>query len=251
MPTPPTPSQPDYPVDLLGSSPKPPPDSRASSRAGDALKTEEVLWTAEFAPVVAWMFAAQWTIIAAIPIVGFGVIGIVFVPCVAVPVLLGVLAAVWFAMLALAQKYVASMRCLLTTRSVRAGGGVFFKWERSIPLDKITDVVMAQGPLARMFEVEFLGVETAGGGQGPGQSSTIPLFGVVNPKEFRRAVLEQRDRVVGSAERGHSPAAHAPTPAAGPAPVASGDNVRDVLIEIRDELRALRAENAQRERGQR
>lgn len=85
-----------------------------------------------------------------------------------------------------------SYRAVLTERDLHVKAGVWFKSEKTIPLEKITDLTRFEGPLMRRMGVQGLAVETAG------QSTPGPLvrlIGIVDSAEFRNAVLEQRDRL--------------------------------------------------------
>lgn len=195
---------------------------------------EQILWRATFAPVTAWALAAGWSSVLWIGLVVLSLPFVLFAPCFAVPLAIVVAGLGAAGLLGLARRYVASLRCVLTTRSLRASGGVLTKWERAVPLDKVTDLAVSQGLVSRWFNVEHLSIETAGGASA---GATVHLYGLENPREFRRAVLEQRDRVVGTAE-GLGATAAQPRAAAGldPEDIA----VHDLLREIRDEVRALR-----------
>ncbi|MEE2681738.1 MAG: PH domain-containing protein [Planctomycetota bacterium] len=116
------------------------------------------------------------------------------------------------------DRVIGSWECILTNRSLNVKKGVFNKIEKTVPLEKITDLQMAQGPIMRMFDLHRISVETAGT-SGPG--SLISLIGIKDTESFRRDVLEQRDR--NSAQ---------------PAPGESGASALDesVLVEIRDSL---------------
>ena len=91
-----------------------------------------------------------------------------------------------------AQRQLDRMSCVLTDRSLKMKKGIFVRVEKTIPLDKVTDLGVVQGPLMRMLDIEALSVETAG------QSSAGPLLslvGIENGPAFRDAVLAQRDKV--------------------------------------------------------
>lgn len=62
------------------------------------------------------------------------VIGILFIP------LWPLLGALWV------DRYHAALKCRLTDLSVIIGKGVFFRQELTIPLDKIQDVSIREGP---------------------------------------------------------------------------------------------------------
>ncbi len=96
------------------------------------------------------------------------------------------------------KKQYEALSCDLTGRSLNIRRGFLFKIQKNIPLDKITDLAVNEGPVLRYLGLCSLKIETAGGGQGStmGQA-TLP--GVMNALEFRDKVLEQRDLVAGGA----------------------------------------------------
>lgn len=93
------------------------------------------------------------------------------------------------------QRQYDSLACELTPRSLNVRKGFLFKIQKSIPLDKITDLAVNEGPILRYLGLCSLQIETAGGGQGTdmGQAS---LPGVVDAIGFRDKVLAQRDGIV-------------------------------------------------------
>ena len=113
---------------------------------------------------------------------------------------------------------IASWECVLTSRSLNVKKGVFVKIEKTVPLEKITDLQMVQGPIMRHFNLHRISVETAGQ-SGPG--SLISLIGIKDTEAFRKDVLEQRDRM-GKTLDGNT------------APASSSSDA--VLLEIRDSL---------------
>lgn len=76
-------------------------------------------------------------------------------------------------------------------RTLRVNQGVFFLTRKAIPLDRVTDIVLAQGPFLRLFNLWQLKVQTAGTG---GQVPEAILHGVVNPDQMRDEILATRDR---------------------------------------------------------
>lgn len=123
------------------------------------------------------------------------------------------------------RRYLERMSCTLTDRSLKVSRGFFVRIEKTIPLDKITDLGVTQGPIMRHFELEALSVETAG------QSSVgalVRLTGIVDGRDFRDQVLRQRDLVTARPEG---------APNASVAPDTSATN--DLLREIRDSLQRL------------
>lgn len=93
----------------------------------------------------------------------------------------------------LIKKYFDHLTAELTTRALRFEKGVIFHVERTIPLDKIQDLTFKEGPLLRFFGLSILKVETAGG-SGQGQAD-LTLIGIQKAADFRKKVLEQRDKV--------------------------------------------------------
>ena len=70
--------------------------------------------------------------------------------------------------------------------------GVFFVKRKTIPLDRITDIVLSQGPLLRYFDIWRLDIQTAGSGQ---QRAEAYLYGLVNPEDIKEKILTARDRI--------------------------------------------------------
>jgi putative membrane protein len=120
------------------------------------------------------------------------------------------------------KKQYESLGCDLTERSLNVRRGFMFKVQKNIPLDKITDLAVNEGPVLRYLGLCSLKIETAGGGQGDSMGQAL-LPGVVAALEFRDMVLDQRDLVTGGVAT--------PTPAP---PSEEG-----VLVDIRDTLQRI------------
>ncbi|NDV61235.1 PH domain-containing protein [Puniceicoccales bacterium CK1056] len=90
------------------------------------------------------------------------------------------------------KRYLDRMECILTERDLKVNKGLFVRVEKTIPLEKITDMGMVQGPLMRYFGIHRLSVETAGQSL---EGSLVSLTGIVDVEDFREAVLNQRDRI--------------------------------------------------------
>ncbi|MCP3919746.1 MAG: PH domain-containing protein [bacterium] len=120
----------------------------------------------------------------------------------------------------------ASLEAELTGRSLNIRRGFLFRTQKNIPLDKITDLAVNEGPILRYLGLCSLGVETAGGGANTNMGQA-QLPGVVDAEQFRDAVLAQRDLVTDSGAAPAIAAAERPQ-------VASAD--ADTLNEIRDSL---------------
>ena len=119
------------------------------------------------------------------------------------------------------------MECTLTDKTLQVGKGLLTRVEKSIPLEKITDMGIFQGPVMRALELRKLSVKTAGQ-SGPG--SPVALTGIVTAQDFREAVLKQHDILAGKAFR----------PSNEPIPADSSQLSQIALLtEIRDSLRRL------------
>jgi putative membrane protein len=128
------------------------------------------------------------------------------------------------------DRYLANLGCTLTARTLDIKKGIWNKSESTIPLDKITDLQLIQGPVMRYFGLHGFKVETAGQSS-PTGGSLVNMIGIVETKAFRKAVLEQRDRM----DRGASTASVAQATTLGP-----GDRTTaELLTEIRDSLQRI------------
>ncbi|MCP5024438.1 MAG: PH domain-containing protein [bacterium] len=124
------------------------------------------------------------------------------------------------------QRQYDALQCELTERTLNYRKGVFFRVQKSVPLDKITDLALNEGPILRHFGLCSLTVETAGGGSATATGQAV-LVGMVDSIEFRNAVMRQRDLVVGGAA---APARVATAP--GPSDVSVLEEIRDSLGRI-------------------
>ncbi|MBB1334868.1 PH domain-containing protein [Pseudoalteromonas sp. SR44-5] len=122
---------------------------------------------------------SYWVVLGVITCV-LCLVGIPFIPFVA------------FIIWLVAGRILAAMSANLLERKLVVKRGVFFKEEKSIPLEKITDVGLSQGPLMRLFGLYRLSFETAGQS---GHGALVSLLGVVDASEFREAILTQKDNL--------------------------------------------------------
>jgi putative membrane protein len=127
------------------------------------------------------------------------------------------------------DRIVENWSCTLTERTLDIKKGIWNKTESTIPLEKITDLQMFQGPIMRYFGLHGFKVETAG------QSSTaggalVNMIGIVDTQGFRKAVLAQRDRLH-DRDTGSAPRVAPSEPGA----QSSSEQV-DLLREMRDTL---------------
>ena len=111
-----------------------------------------------------------------------------------------------------------AQKATLTARTLHLQSGIWFRVEKHVPLDKVQDLSLREGPLLRALGLATLSVETAGQSQQGASDAT--LTGLLDAAAFRDAVLAQRDRL------------------------AAGSSVQappelQVLVEIRDILKDL------------
>jgi putative membrane protein len=134
---------------------------------------DECIQQATFNPKVRNYFTVVWVFVSALTIVG-----IVFTPIVAI--------IVWL----LSGKMLKAMSAKLQARKLVVKRGIIFVVEKSIPLEKITDVALSQGPVMRFFGLYQLSFETAGQSA---QGALVSLIGVDDAHGFREAILKQKD----------------------------------------------------------
>ncbi|NBB75838.1 MAG: PH domain-containing protein [Bacteroidetes bacterium] len=91
------------------------------------------------------------------------------------------------------SRYFENLHCELTTRSLKFKKGVMVQVERTIPLDKIQDLTFREGPILRYLGLSTLKIETAG--QSAQGAADMSLTGIVDARQFREQVIEQRDRM--------------------------------------------------------
>jgi putative membrane protein len=124
------------------------------------------------------------------------------------------------------QRYLDRMECVLTAKTLKVKKGILVRVEKTIPLEKITDMALVQGPVMRWLGIEKLTVETAGQS---GAGALVALIGIEHAMEFREAVLDQRDRV--AEKSASSEPAEAGSVAAGSSDAALQD-LRDSVLRI-------------------
>ena len=139
---------------------------------------QEVLLEARFNPKVRTYWLLSGALILTVTLVG-------------IPLL-----PIWFlAGNYLTGRYLSHMRCTLTPKTLEVAKGMFVRVEKTVPLDKITDLSVVHGPVMRHYGLQTISVETAGQSS---QGALVKLTGIEDTEEFRAAVLAQRDRVVES-----------------------------------------------------
>lgn len=177
------------------------------------MSQEQVIQRATFNPKVKTYFVINASMIFLFSIIG-------------IPLLL-----IWIPLaFVIADRYLKSLSCVLTNRSVKLKSGIMIKQEKTIPLDKITDLGLAQGPIMRALDIERISVETAGSTT-PGALAS--LVGVNGGREFRDAVMSQKELL--AAESQGTTLANSPATPAHP----TTDEQLVVLKEIRDSLNRI------------
>ncbi|MEM7576669.1 MAG: PH domain-containing protein [Planctomycetota bacterium] len=186
------------------------------------MQKEQTLRVARFAPGVQKYWMLSGTVVCAI--LCLGLIGFVALP-------------LWLVFGSIfTAKYRQSLSCELTDRSLKFGKGIWTRVEKTVPLEKITDLGLMQGPIMRRFGLHTLSVETAGQSS-PGGGSLLRLTGIEDTIGFREAVLEQRDRLTLEGLGGETrPQATKPTSSVSPA--CGGDDA-NALQDIRDTLKRI------------
>jgi putative membrane protein len=180
------------------------------------VRQENILWDAEFNPKVRtyWLLAGALTL--TLTVVGI----LLLLP--------------WFVIGNwITGRYLRRMKCVLTETKLEVRKGVLTRVEKTIPLDKITDLIIKQGPIMRQLGLEALAVETAGQSS-PG--ALVHLAGVVDARRFRDAVLKQRDEVIAAMSTEGRQATTA-APVSDP-PVDVFSDIRDTLHRIERQLAA-------------
>lgn len=84
----------------------------------------------------------------------------------------------------------AALRYCYDHRALRVEKGLLFKSRKTIPLDKITDLELAQGPLLRALGMWIIKVQTASTAS---QMPEATLWGVIDPEKVRDEILAAKD----------------------------------------------------------
>ena len=126
------------------------------------------------------------------------------------------------------KKQLENSSCILTERGIKIRKGWIFKAQQNIPLDKLTDISIHEGPVLNLFGIVKISIETAG---------AVP-FHLIGLKKsttsyFRDIVMKQRDSLTAL-------------------PALQSTNGRDsesneILVEIRDILQQINTNLANKE----
>ena len=123
------------------------------------------------------------------------------------------------------KKQLENASCNLTKRGIAIRKGWIFKAQQNIPLDKLTDISIHEGPVLNLFGIVRISIETAG-------ATPFSLIGLnkSTTAQFRDIVMAQRDSQSGSLVTGEQ----------------EGQS-DDVLIEIRDILQEIKVNLSKKE----
>ncbi|MCB4438582.1 PH domain-containing protein [Alteromonas sp. McT4-15] len=138
--------------------------------------SERIIISATFNPAVKTYWLISLLLVSTITVVGIPVL-IISIPL----------------FFLISSKILAAMSAIVTERKLVVKRGVFNKEEKSIPLEKITDVAMVQGPLMRIFNLYRLSFETAGQSA---QGALVSLIGINDADTFRETILAQKDKLL-------------------------------------------------------
>ena len=90
----------------------------------------------------------------------------------------------------LIEQQVEALQYRIEGRTLRVDSGVFFLKRKGVPLDRITDFALVQGPVMRMLGIWALQVQTAGVGTAMPEAT---LIAIENPESVRDELLRRRD----------------------------------------------------------
>lgn len=91
----------------------------------------------------------------------------------------------------ISKRYYESLKCQLTTKHLEFKKGVFFKVEKTIPLENIQDLTFIENPILKALDLRILKIETAG--QSNPKGSDMKLIGIIDSAQFKEDVLKQRE----------------------------------------------------------
>lgn len=78
------------------------------------------------------------------------------------------------------------MFCELDDRYIKFSSGAFFREISTMPIDKIQDIVLIEGPLLKYFGINMIKIEAAG------SSTEIKLVGVIGAEQFKQEILKRQ-----------------------------------------------------------
>jgi membrane protein YdbS with pleckstrin-like domain len=102
-----------------------------------------------------------------------------------------ILATVLVSTLVLAPLHVNSLEYWIEGTTLRINQGVVVRKFKSIPLDRVTDIELVQGPLMRACGIWSLRIQTAGSVQ---QSPEGTIWAACDPESVRDTIVTTRDQ---------------------------------------------------------
>jgi membrane protein YdbS with pleckstrin-like domain len=96
------------------------------------------------------------------------------------------------------QKYYSSITYTLTNDEIVVEKGVWWKRKSFVPYNRITNITVVQGPIARQFGLGTVRVQTAGfsgGGSAGARVAEAVILGVKNFEEIRNVIVDFVKRV--------------------------------------------------------
>lgn len=109
----------------------------------------------------------------------------------AVITMLTILAVTLLSAFVLAPLHVRSLEYWIEGTTLRINQGVLIRKLKSIPLDRVTDIQLVQGPLMRSCGVWSLQIQTAGSAQ---QAPEGTIWGPREPHSVRDTIVSMRDK---------------------------------------------------------
>lgn len=85
--------------------------------------------------------------------------------------------------------YFNSIQYMMNDTEITWKRGVFFKKTGIVPYNRITDVMISQGPIMRIFGISHVGIQTAGG-RTPNGNSEIRIEGQLHATELRAIMMD-------------------------------------------------------------
>jgi putative membrane protein len=134
----------------------------------------------------------------------------------------------WIFGLKVTRKYLDLMSCTLTEKTLIVKKGWLNRIEKTIPLEKITDLALRQGPIMRAMNLKALSVETAGSSGGTAGGALVALVGIEDTVGFRDSVLAQRDLLASNT---------ATQPSSPPTDESTLEEIRDTLHRIEQSMK--------------
>jgi putative membrane protein len=106
---------------------------------------------------------------------------------------LAAFAATWLLGILVALAYFLSLRYTLDRHHITKVAGVLWRCRRSIPLDKITNIAVRQGPIERLLRIGQVWIYTPSSGSDTPEERWV---GMPNPTAVRDAILLRAEAVL-------------------------------------------------------